>query len=168
MTTNTDVYTTDFYEWCLTTAHAVRTRQWDEIDPEALAEELESLGRSQKRELESRLEVLVMHLLKWQAQPGLRVDSHSWYDTILEQRSQLHRLLRDNPSLRPLLPALLEEVYPTARQRAYGHIEPRVQALLRPALRGNADWPEGSSQALPRTCPWTDVQILDTDFWPSP
>jgi hypothetical protein len=75
--TNTDVYATDFYAWCLITAQLVRTGQWDAIDPEALAEELESLGKSQKRELESCLEVLVMHLLKWQCQPLRRQESPS-------------------------------------------------------------------------------------------
>lgn len=173
MTTNTDVYATDFYAWCLTTAALVREGQWDEIDPKALAEELESLGRSQKRELESRLEVLVMHLLKWQYQPLRRVDSHSWYDTILEQRNQLQRLLRDNPSLRPQVPALLLEVYPDARERAQGHMRPSVQIGLRESQgqlepRGQADLSEGPIRPLPLACPWTDVQILDKNFWPGP
>src|SRR2546421_8949719 len=127
VTTNADVYTTDFYTWCLTTAALVRAGQWDDIDPEALAEELESLGKSQKRELESRLEVLVMHLLKWEYQPQGHQDSHSWYDTIVEQRSQIARLLRDNPRLRPQVPEILYDVYPDSCRRATGHMGPLGQ-----------------------------------------
>ena len=97
MGTNAELYDTDFYAWCLTTAALIRQGKWHDIDPESVAEEMESLGRSQKRELESRLEVLMMHLLKWCYQPERREDSHSWYDTILEQRSQLTRLLRTTP-----------------------------------------------------------------------
>jgi len=162
--TNTDVYATDFYAWCLTTAALVREGQWDAIDPEALAEELESLGKSQKRELESRLEVLVMHLLKWEYQPQLRQEGHSWYDTILEQRNQIARLLRDNPSLRPQVPHLVEDVYPDARQRAMGEMAPWTQIRD----RGHFDPHDVHIAAVPLTCPWTDVQILDKDFWPIP
>src|SRR5690242_16183984 len=104
--TNTDLYTTDFAAWCLTTAQLVRSGQWDAIDLEALAEELEGLARRDKRELERRLETLMVHLLKWQYQPERRVEGHSWSDTIHEQRNQLHLLLRDNPSFRRLVPAL--------------------------------------------------------------
>jgi hypothetical protein len=105
------------------------------------------LGRRDKRELESRLEVLVMHLLEWRDQPVYREQSHGWYDTIREQRSHLARLLRDNPNLRPQAPTLLHESYSEARQRAIG--ETRLPS---------ADFPPA--------CPWTPDQILDADFWP--
>ena len=166
---NGTLYDEDFYAWTQHTADLVRTGQWHAIDPEVLAEELESLGKSQKRELENRLEVLVMHLLKWEYQPELRATGHSWYDTILEQRSQIARLLRDNPSLRPQVPALLVDVYPDARQRARGEMRgggPRTPlgqqdplALIE-AMRLDAH--------LPSTCPWRAAQILDKDFWPGP
>jgi hypothetical protein len=164
VTTNTDVYATDFYAWCLTTAQLVREGQWDAIDPEALAEELESLGRSQKRELESRLEVLLIHLLKWEHQPERREDSHSWYDTILDQRHQIARLLRDNPGLRPPIDdTLLEEVSPDARQRAAAEMG---SPYSRRAAVGTH---EGLLAArMPQLCPWTPAQVLGTDFWPGP
>jgi hypothetical protein len=174
VTTNTDVYATDFAAWCLTTAALVRAGHWDQVDPEALAEELESLGKSQQRELESRLETLVIHLLKWQAQPHLREESHSWKDTMLEQRHELARLLRDNPSLRPRVPTALHAVYPGACTRAVAQM----------THRGSIDEPPGPLQAvlrsparsalpaaffdLPRTCPWTTRQVLDEEFWPPP
>lgn len=158
--TNTELYESDFYEWCLATAQLVRAGQWEAIDPEALAEELEGLARSEKRELESRLETLLVHLLKWQYQPLRRVESHSWYDTILEQRSQLHRLLRDNPRFRRQVPDLVLELYPDARKRAERLIEPSVQQGLMPprepvGSRMQENLPDVPMLLLPRECPWT-------------
>jgi len=156
--TNADVYERDLYEWCLTTAALVREGQWDAIDPAALAEELESLGKSQKRELEHRVEVLVMHLLKWEHQPWVPPESHSWYDTIVEQRAQIARVLRDNPSLRRHVPAILLEVYPIARQRAVvamGALGPsqgrRVNVPEERRRRDPQDLIRGSP--VPMTCP---------------
>ena len=148
MTTNTELYEQDLYSWCLTTAALLRDGKWHEVDLAAVAEELESMGRSHARELGNRLEVLVMHLLKWRYQPSGREDSHSWYDTILEQRGQLQALLTESPSLRRQVPDLLTVRYPRARQRAIG--ETRL-----------------TTAAFPETCPWTADQILDEDFWPS-
>ena len=147
MGANTALYDTDFYVWCLTTAGLIREGKWHDLDPVVLAEEVESLGRSQKRELEHRLEVLVMHLLKWRYQLERREESHSWYDTILEQRSQLGRLLRDNSSLRPQVSMCLTEGYVDARRRALG--ETRLLDAV-----------------FPQVCPWTAAQVLDAEFWP--
>lgn len=148
MTTNTELYEQDLYRWCLTTAALLRDGKWHEVDPAAIAEELESMGRSHARELGSRLEVLVMHLLKWRYQPDRRQDSHSWYDTILEQRGQIQALLAESPSLRPQVSVLLTARYPRARQRAIGETRLTIAAF-------------------PETCPWTMDEILDDDFWPS-
>jgi hypothetical protein len=171
--TNTDLYATDFAAWCLTTAELVRTGQWDAIDTEALAEELESLGKSERRALESHLEVLVLHLLKWQFQPDLRATGHSWYDTIVEQRNQIARLLRDNHTFRNHVPAILLDVYPSARQRAaiamgaLGPLQPLPPTLV--PERGALDPRDLLRRSLlPLTCPWTAEQILDKDFWPEP
>src|SRR5215831_8038465 len=157
VTTNTDLYATDFAAWCLTTAQLVRTGQWEAIDPEALAEELEGLAKRDNRELEHRLEVLVLHLLRWQYQPQGHLDSHSWYDTIVEQRRQIALLLRDNHTFRRLIPAIVLDVYPSARQRAAVQMGDRgplaPQELVRRSL-------------LPQTCPWEHEQVLDPNFWP--
>jgi hypothetical protein len=170
--TNTDLYTTDFYEWCLTMAELVRTGQWEAIDAEALAEELEGLAKSDKRELEHRLEVLVMHLLKWAYRPQGHLDSHSWYDTIVEQRRQITLLLRDNPSFQHLVPELLLDVYPSARQRAavaMGAQGPLLPlAMHRPEQKILLDPQELLCRPLlPRPCPWTPEQVLQADFWPA-
>jgi Domain of unknown function DUF29 len=174
--TNAALYERDFYAWCLTTADLVRTGQWDAIDQEALIEELESLGKSLKRELENRLEGLVMHLLKWASQPGRRLESHSWYDTIREHRNQIARLLRDSPSLKPQVPLLVEEVYPAARAWALGEMtsytrEKQLRQILQqdPLIQQRAlsvDMETFQFSLPPPQCPWTAEQILDTDFWP--
>jgi len=179
VTTNTDLYTTDFHAWCLVTAELVRTGQWDAIDPEALAEELESLGKSQQHELERRLEGLVMHLLKWEHQPLRRQEGHSWYDTIRDHRHEIARLLRDYPSLKPQVAPLLQQVYPGARDWAlgemtsYAHEKDQQQALRRVKrmdLRGLERDLEtlGIASVPPPDCPWTLEQVLDVDFWPGP
>ena len=178
VTTNTDLYATDFAAWCLHTAGLVRTGQWDAIDPEALAEELEGFARKERHELEHRLEGLVMHLLKWECQPGRRQEGHSWYDTIREHRSQIARLLRDNPSLTPQVTPLLEAVYPEARAWALGEMTSYTQEkLLRQMLPQDPMTQERAlSPAMetfgfsrpPDQCPWTAEAILDRDFWPGP
>jgi hypothetical protein len=147
MSANTELYEQDFYTWTQTTAALIRGQHWAALDREALAEEIESLGRSEKREIAHRLEVLVMHLLKWRYQPTSRDQSQSWYDTIREQRSQLARVLRDNPSLRPQVPTLLNETYPEARRRALG--ETRLD-----------------TGRFPVTCPWQADQVLHAECWP--
>ena len=82
MSSNREIYDHDFYTWTQTTASLIRACKWLDIDAESLAEEVESLGKSQQRELSSRLDVLLMHLLKWQYQPERRQTGHSWRGTI--------------------------------------------------------------------------------------
>ena len=88
----------DFYAWTQQQAtELLRTRKLDCADLDNIAEEIESMGRSEKRELTSRLAVLLLHLLKWQHQPAFR--GNSWRLTIKTQRNAVIRHLRDNPSL---------------------------------------------------------------------
>jgi hypothetical protein len=147
MSTPTDLYNQDFYTWAMTTAELMRQKQWHEIDWEAVIEEIEGLARRDKRELASRLEILVLHLLKWCAQVQGRQPGHSWRDTIQEQRSQIELVLEDSPSLRRDVDTLLSKRYPKARERALDQ----------------TGLPE---DILPSTCPWSSMQILADDFWP--
>lgn len=147
MSTKAELYEQDLYAWTQEQATVLRAQKWHDLDYENLAEEIESLGRGQKRELESRLEVLVMHLLKWRYQPAGRLAGHSWLSTIRTQRSNLRLLLRDNPSLRPQVAALVADSYPEARAQAAGE----TRLLL---------------ATFPEVCPWTPQQVLDGDFWP--
>jgi hypothetical protein len=147
MDTNTDLYEQDFFQWTQTTAALIRQGKWPEVDAASVAEELESLGKRDRRELASRLQVLVMHLLKWHYQPKRRVQGRSWRSTIRTQRLELRLLLRDSPSLRPQVPAFLRDIYPAARTDA-------------------CDETELPETVFPQKCPWTAEQVLDDDFWP--
>lgn len=110
------LYEQDFYLWIQTTVEQLKENKFNEIDIPNLIEEVESMGRSEKRELKSRLIVLLMHLLKWQYQPEKR--SESWRSTITEQRICIEALLEDSPSLKPLLSELFDECYQKARLKA--------------------------------------------------
>ncbi|MBI3698676.1 MAG: DUF29 family protein, partial [Acidobacteria bacterium] len=67
-----DLYDLDFFEWTARNAELLREGRFTEADMEHIAEELEDMGKRDRRELESRLELLLEHLLKWQMQPLLR------------------------------------------------------------------------------------------------
>jgi len=141
-------YERDFYAWTFAQARALRTRQPEKLDWENLAEEIESLGRSDRRQVRSRLTVILVHLLKWQLQNEHR--SISWKSTIKAQRRDLELVLADSPSLRRLVPGLLAEAYPRARTDAAEEME------LIPA----------AARRLPQTLPFTVEQVLDPEFFP--
>jgi hypothetical protein len=132
----------DFYAWTQNQAQLLRTGQFAGLDIQQIAEELEDMGRTEKRALESRLEVLIMHLLKWQYQPNLR--SRSWQLTVREQRLRVQTLLEDNPSLQPYLCQRLDKIYRIA-----------VIAAER----------ETGLNLFPDTCPYEIQQILADDFY---
>ena len=102
------LYRDDFYGWTQDQADALRRRSVNEIDWENLLEEIEDLGGSIRRQLRSRLGVIIQHLLKWRHQAGQR--SRSWAVTIAEQRNQVNDLLEENPSL----VSRLDEIMPKA------------------------------------------------------
>src|SRR5271156_5748812 len=96
-TKNATLYDTDFYAWANKQAALLRAGRLSEADIENIAEEIESIGRSVRRELISRLTVLLVHLMKWYYQPALR--SNSWHRTIEQQRLHLEEHLTENPTL---------------------------------------------------------------------
>jgi hypothetical protein len=108
------LYETDFLKWIDHQVAALRARRWDELDVEHLAEEVEALGRSERRELRNRLDVIARHLLKLSHQR----ERASWQATIREQRRALALLLEDNPSLRREVPEAIRAVYAAAREDA--------------------------------------------------
>ncbi|WP_353932481.1 DUF29 domain-containing protein [Okeanomitos corallinicola TIOX110] len=110
------LYEQDFYLWTQAIVEQLKENRFNEIDIPNLIEEIESMGRSEKRELKSRLIVLLMHLLKWQYQPEKR--SESWRSTITEQRICIEALLEDSPSLQPLLTEVFADCYEKARLKA--------------------------------------------------
>src|SRR5690625_5034020 len=102
-------YETDFYRWTQETAELLKQHKFTEVDLAALIEEVEDMGKSEKRALKSRLTVLLLHLLKWQYQPTHR--GRSWQQTLRNQRRDILEELADNPSLKPLLPKIGERAY---------------------------------------------------------
>ena len=138
-------YSEDFYGWTQEQARLLREHRINELDLENLLEEIESMGKSEKRELESRLEVLLMHLLKWQYQPNFQ--GKSWELTIREQRAKSIRHLKENPSLKALLAEIFEYAYEGARMGAA-----RQTGL--------------SLEIFPTSCPWTFEQVTEPAFFP--
>src|ERR1700734_1190211 len=103
------LYDTDFYAWSNQQAALLRAGELNRADLEHIAEEIESIGRAEKRELVSRLTVLLLPLLRWQCQPGGR--GSSWQASIRVQRNRLTDHLDDNPSLKPLIPDAIGKAY---------------------------------------------------------
>jgi hypothetical protein len=144
MPRNSVNYEEDFYGWTIEQSRLLRSGELSAIDAANIAEEIESMGRSDRRELKSRLVVLVAHLLKWR-QPGGR--SRSWSATIDEQRLQIEGILGESPSLRPNVAAMLVDAHAIARARAI-------------AETGLAD------EVFPEACPFTAEEVLSRMFLP--
>ncbi len=106
------LYDRDYAAWLDEQARHLRAGRLAVLDVEHVAEELESLMSSERRELENRLEVLLLHLLKWDHQPEQR--SNRWRATVQEQRARIRRLLRSSPSLRREVEPMAQDVYPDA------------------------------------------------------
>jgi hypothetical protein len=109
-------YRADFNLWIQQTAQLLREHRWYEIDVEHLIEEVEDLGRSERRGITSQLTRLLLHLLKWQYQPQRRSDS--LLDSITDARTQIDLALKDSPSLKGYPIEQLEESYQRARRQA--------------------------------------------------
>jgi hypothetical protein len=145
MARNAIVYDEDFYAWTREQVQLLRSGNLADLDVENIAEELESMGRSDKREIDNRLVVLIAHLLKWQIQSGFR--SRSWSLTLREQRRQIEGLLSESPSLRSQVAAIRRSLYGRAREVA----------------ASESGLPEKS---FPATCPFTPEQVLSEEFLP--
>jgi hypothetical protein len=140
-----DLYEIDFFAWTQEQSRLLRERRWEDLDLENLIDEVGSVGRSEKKEIYSRLKVLMAHLLNWKYQPGAR--SAAWSGTIREQRSRLAMVLEDSPSLSGQPAAVIENAYLAARLLA--------------AKETGIDF-----TLFPEDCPFTVEQVLDEEFLP--
>ena len=138
-------YDTDYHQWSVEQAALLREGKLDRIDREHLAEEIESLGQSEKREIVKRLMLTILHLLKWQIQPEKR--KGGWQASIRVQRKDLQDVLKDNPSLRAYPVEVLDKAYTKARIKA----EKETGIPF---------------ESFPDECPFTIEQILDDGFLP--
>lgn len=140
-----EIYEQDFNQWLKITANLLQQKKFKEIDLDNLIIELESMGKSNKRELISRLIILIMHLLKWKYQP--QKQSKSWLSTINEQRLQLELILEQNPSLKREIEQIITQRYEKARKMASQ--ETRLDLQL-----------------FPSENPFNLTEILGEDFFP--
>lgn len=140
-----DLYEKDPYTWALQQADALRRRSANEVDWDNVAEEIESVGRSEANELRSRYAILLRHLLKWQFQPERR--SRSWEASVRVQRTEIERHLRENPGLQTKQDEFFGAAYRVARLEASGE-------------------PDLPLDAFPTTNPFTLAQAMDDHFWP--
>jgi hypothetical protein len=140
-----DLYEKDFYLWTETHVNLLKEGKFSEVDVSNLIEEIDSMGKREKRELRSRLIILLMHLLKWKYQPQKR--SESWLSTISEQRLSLEELLEDSPSLQPFLTDVFETCYQKARVKAANETQMRLEVF-------------------PVTSPFSLGKTLDSAYFP--
>jgi len=138
-------YDKDFYGWTQEQAALLRAGRLTDLDIENLIEEVETMGRSEKRELESRLTVLLLHLLKWKYQEVRR--GRSWELSIDEQRIQFIKTLKENPGLKPALEEIIKDAYYLAT----------IQASRETKI---------SKNVFPEHCPWSLAQITDDSYYP--
>ncbi len=139
------LYETDRAAWLEQQTLCLKSGQLADLDVEHLTEELELAMGNERREIYRRLRILVGHLLKWQYQPDQR--SASWSGTIRVQRKDLHKLLKDSPSLRRFLETEARDAYVDAVELA--------------------SFETGMAEStFPEQNPFTMEQLLDKDFWP--
>jgi hypothetical protein len=145
--TATTPYDKDVILWSQEQARLLRAGRFAELDVEHLADEIEDVGKSEKRELASRVAVLLAHLLKWSGQPENR--SKSWRATIVLQRKRIALALKATPSLKAVIrdPIWREDMW----------LDALAQASEETGL---------ALEDLPETCPWTMDQAAEQDFWP--
>jgi uncharacterized protein DUF29 len=139
------LYDEDFYAWIIATVELLREGRFTEIDIAHLVEELEDMGKRERRALESHIRNVLLHLLKWRAQPEKR--GASWRQSIRNGRIEIQKLLRDSPSLAAQIPQMLNDESP--------------------AVRADAIDETGMSEDLfSKRRPFTVEQVLDAEFWP--
>lgn len=139
------LYEQDFFAWTQEQARLLRERRFEDLDLENLIDEVESVGSTEKREIRTRLKVLLVHLLKWKFQPGRRGDS--WRRTLREQRQQLAEIVESSPSLRSYVIDCVERAY--------------LGATL-----GASDETGIAIGVFPTDNPFTVEQVFDPEFFP--
>ncbi|UHD17497.1 DUF29 domain-containing protein [Thiocapsa bogorovii] len=138
-------YDDDLVGWAAANAALLRAGRLAQVDALHLAEELEDLGKSERRSLTSHLGTLMLHLLKWQFQTGLR--GPSWRISVNNARAAAAEILEDSSSLRPALQDLVDKAYPLARRNAIAE----------------TGLPEAT---FPQDRRYAIDQLLDDAFWP--
>ena len=140
-----NLYEQDFYAWTQQQAELLKSGRLVEADIKHLIAEIESMGAGERRELINRLAILMAHLLKWHHQPSFR--GRSWQLMIKEQRRQLERLLKDNPSLKARTQEFIDDAY--------------IDAVLLAAKETGLE-----ESIFPKECPYTREDLISAEFYP--
>jgi hypothetical protein len=145
VTSHQALYEQDFYLWIEKAAALLQEGNLEELDLENLIEEIECMGRSEKRSISSNLEVILMLLLKYKYQPDKR--SNSWRYTIIEHRRRISKELRESPSLKKYFLDIFADEYDGSRKLAAAETGINIENF-------------------PIDAPFTPDQALDEDFLP--
>ncbi len=142
-----DLYERDYYAWLRDQARALRERRIEDVDWDNVAEEIEDLGKNERRGVSSYLATVVEHLLKLKYARGIFRDynARGWRVSVRSARRQIRKLLNESPSLQPQLEQILADAYEDGR----------IEALREPRL---------TEEILPKTYPWTLEQVMDDNF----
>ena len=143
--TDTSLYEEDFLLWIEQQMALLRAGRLDRLDLANLIEELESMGRSEKKSVFSNMRVVLVHLLKLQFQPEKA--TRSWTDSVIEHRARIRDDFATSPSLRRYSRETLLQCYDHAR--AVTASQTRLPLT-----------------AFPETCPYSFEQVLDPEFLP--
>jgi hypothetical protein len=137
------LYEIDYGLWLEDQIAQLKLKNWQNIEPDLLIEELEALNKSNQRELYSYVVVVLAHMLKWQFQPELQCGS--WRASIQNGRRRIERLFKDQPSLKPYIAEILPEAYQEAKE-----------------------WAEEETELdlFPTNCPYSLVEMLNREFFP--
>jgi hypothetical protein len=140
------MYERDYYGWIQHNVNAIREGRLEDVDWVNVAEELEDMGKSERRALRSQLARLLAHLLKWSYQPERRRSSeNSWRATIEHARDSTRELVEENPSAKPELHEFLRAAYRDALAQVVGE----------------TNLPKKN---FPAACPWSLDQVFDEKF----
>ncbi|MGM3308320.1 DUF29 domain-containing protein [Anabaena sp. WFMT] len=145
---NKTLYEQDFYLWIQTTLQQLKERNLEQLDIENLIEEIDSMGRREKKELKTRLVLLIEHLLKlkyWTEEK--EYNARGWRNTVVEQRRQIAYTFADSPSLKAILNDVFLDCYQDARKDTINKYQL-------------------SSNLFPEECPFSLTEVLNADFIP--
>ncbi len=146
------LYERDFHQWAEQQTQALREHRYADLDIEKLCEEVEILGHRERREAKTRLRTVLGCLLKLAYHPSVverQQKRHSWQIVAGNARDALDEILKESPSLQPVINGALEEVY-------------------RRAVKEVARLSAAPASAFPENCPWSLSQVIDEEFWPEP
>jgi hypothetical protein len=141
----TSLYDHDYLEWVKSTLVQLRSQDYISVDWQNLIEEIEDMGKRERRSMETNLVIVLLNLLKWEFQPQCR--SGSWKSSIIEHRRRIRKALEDSPSLKVYLGTMLTECY----QSAVKQVKAEIQL---------------PTETFSTRCPYNMVEVLNDDFLP--